>query len=205
MAWVIAIGIAAVVAGIILTEASRPEIQMSQFSVDNVPVAPPPFFQPLAAVPLAAKWPTAIGLVSLIVGIGYFAGIMTGSLSLYNLYDRVANDPSSYLRGYFVSSTASMTSSFISAVLLLIAGILLLRRSPLARAFHYVYAITSLLAGLAIIGIEVFLTMHGSSVGSMVSGVSRLTQAYPIFCLIWFSRADVRFDFQQMSGRDFET
>ena len=175
---------------------------MSQFDMDNVPAAPPPFPQQLAQFPLAAKWPMAIGLVSLILGIGYLGGAMGQAISLgFTLPQIHGNMSIIFLNGL---------PTVINGVLLLIAAILLLRRKPLARAMHYAYAVVALSLGLlslATAAIQISTVFPPSELPAayIVPGLSRLIEAYPIFCLIWFSRADVRLDIHEMAEPPMET
>jgi hypothetical protein len=170
--------------------------------MNNVPDAPPPWSQPLPPQPLAARWPTAIGLASLIIGIGSIVGAAIQAISLgFLYYQRMSS--SSGLRGYMIGQSVTAVATLICGVLLVIAAILLLRRRPITRAMHYAYAIVSLASALLIIASD--LMFGASSLSSSLFGITRLLQAYPIFCLIWFSRADVRFDIQEMGEPPTET
>jgi len=39
----------------------------------------------------------------------------------------------------------------------------------------------------------------------IITGITLLLNPYPVFCLIWFSRADVLLDIQEMEERYSET
>ena len=178
---------------------------MSQFAMNNVPSAPPPWPQQPSPQPLAARWPTAIGLVSLIIGIGYLVGTLVQVISLGFFFYTQRMSSFSAMRWYTFGQSAMVVSSIISGVLLVIAAALLLRRKPKARAMHYAYAIVSLSLALVTLAVEVVIPFVGGSFLSLATGMARLLQAYPIFCLIWFSRADVRFDIREMAEPPAET
>jgi hypothetical protein len=161
--------------------------------------APPP-------LPLTAKWPAAIGLLSLIVGIAHVViGGVVQALYLGYVRYQYGSSYSTSLRGNTVNICASMTSYIISGVILLIAGILLLRRRPMTRAFHCTYAVVSLFTALVVIGIEVVMMFQRYGAAHIITGITLLLNPYPVFCLIWFSRADVLLDIQEMEERYSET
>ena len=85
------------------------------------------------------------------------------------------------------------------AVLLLIAGISLLKRRPAGRSLHLVYAIAG--AAIAVANALIFTMLFGEMSGmpdamrfAMIGGGfggACLGLAYPVFLLIWFLRGSV--------------
>jgi len=91
-------------------------------------------------------------------------------------------------------------------VLLLIAGIHLIRRRPSARTLHVAYAVCAAAAATAMLAMQLALanSMRWPGVFSPMAGIWRaqmigmgivnlvLQLAYPVFLLVWFSRSKIR-------------
>jgi len=150
-------------------------------------------------MPRRSSWPTVIGVIS----------ISLASLGLICIPISVAGtalSPSSpqideFMPAWF--SVYQMTSYAISmgmSVLLLVAGILLLKRRPAGRTLHLVHAMISMVMAVfgAVITVMIVSRMAegapapmraafiGGAIGGTVFGM-----AYPIFLLVWFFRRKI--------------
>ncbi|HUU22125.1 MAG TPA: hypothetical protein VM389_06270 [Phycisphaerae bacterium] len=149
-------------------------------------------------LPPRSKWPTVIGVISIV-----FAGI--GLLCLpFAVLGRFINPAQKQVYQYLPSwypiyETFSYVLGVGFAVLLLVGGILLLKRRPAGRTLHLAYAVAATV--MAVFG-TILMTMSisrtgnmpppmrygfiGGAIGGMCGGL-----AYPIFLLVWFLRAPI--------------
>ncbi len=137
------------------------------------------------------RWAIPIGLISL----------AWGSL-------RVLEVSSSYLlmmhHGASFRIHHAVLDRFFLPVLLIVAGILLLRGRPLATPLHVVFAWLTVIYSLSVCGyhaVQWSLTA-GKATGTVeliaIVGTNLLTVSYPVFLLIWFSRRKIKTDLQAM-------
>ena len=110
---------------------------------------------------------------------------------------------------WFVTySTAASLVGIVLAVLLLVAGICLLKRVRIVRGLYVTYAGVGLVLSAvgAVITIAVMIPLLQKSdmpevgiIGGIVGGVigGAIGMAWPIFLLVWFSRRKIRQQIQQ--------
>jgi hypothetical protein len=171
--------------------------------------SPPPLPDPTLYPPTQRSvWPSVIGIISIVLA---SLGIICMPIGLaFNSYNRM-NPKQAELMADFPSwyGTYQIASSILYVmlyVLLLVAGILLVRRRlAAARSAHLIFALANLLAlgvGMAMLAVlnqaisqSVSSDMrHGMQVGLMFGGACTLiiAGAYPVFLLVWFSRSRIR-------------
>ncbi|KPK80869.1 MAG: hypothetical protein AMJ81_11225 [Phycisphaerae bacterium SM23_33] len=155
---------------------------------DESAESPPPSRPP----PLPGRlWPKVIGWLSLALG-----GLVL-LLYLWELFtwlDKwVLSEPPLLPRPPAPPQSGWDCIPVLLATLLLAAGYLTLRRRPAAAACHAIYAV--LMAAFAVLRAVYFSTVHdeaaaGGAPYQLARGLIAL--GYPIFLLIWFSRASIR-------------
>lgn len=176
------------------------------------PPTPPPFTTPQGSPsPLGAgksNWPIVIGVISVSLG---------GLGMIVNLSNVILGGIRGSTRGVAISfpewfGTYTRVAGVVGmgiALLLLLGGIALLRRRRPARPLHMVYAVGKIISSL----IGTFIVISAMSdftrpdeqmaivMKSSMYIVAFLGGAvacvYPIFLLIWFSRARIRAEMQQ--------
>ncbi len=152
--------------------------------------------------PKRSAWPTVIGVISIVLAA---LGIVCTPVSLGM---QSVNPAQKQMLRHFPDwwPTWILASSVLGVgfgVLLLIAGILLLKRRPAGRTLHLLYAIASIVMG-AVGGVLTALAL-GEALGDLpgparagaIGGLAGGTcggAAYPIFLLVWFFRGKVRAD-----------
>ena len=175
---------------------------MTEFPSAFPPIQQPPLQPQYAPPEKKPAWPIAIGIISIVLG----------SLILIcvpiNMATGAHNPQAAKLQEQFPEwfQTYSIISSLISmglGVLLLVGGILLIRRRAVARPLHLAYAVGTVLMGVVglVVSFSVILPSldpadlpPGMSVGIMkiiVVGTTFLNVA-PVFLLIWFLRGSIR-------------
>jgi len=162
---------------------------------------PPPFVYPpggYAAAPKRAVWPTVIGTISCVLaGLGLICG---PGAKLVNSYNPQTQEVYRHLPEWFRSfETLSMLIGVVFAVLLLAAGVTLLKRRPAGRTLHLAYGALALVVGVVNIGVvfsaiskasaEMPAPMRAGMIGGAFGGAVGL--AYPVFLLVWFLRAAI--------------
>jgi len=175
------------------------------------PIFPPPaapgpapsMYPPGPAEPdKTPAWAIAIGVISIIYA---SLGLICTPVSLVS--SRAMPSPPGFeemLPPWF--ETYSIVAGLVGmgvAVILLVAGIGLVRRRGGAVSLHVVYGLIAVLMG--IVGMFVtfaafdFSRLEGPAKAGAIGGVAGgiIGLAYPIFVLIWFSRAKIR---QQAAG-----
>ena len=170
------------------------------------PIFPPPaplgpepsMYPPGPAEPdKTPAWAIAIGVISIIYA---SLGLICTPVSLVS--SRLMPSPAGFeemLPPWF--ETYSIVSGLVGmavAVILLVAGIGLLRRRAGAVSLHVVYGWIAILMG--IVGMVVIFAAfdfsrlpgpaRAGAIGGAAGGI--IGFAYPIFLLIWFSRAKIR-------------
>jgi hypothetical protein len=173
---------------------------MSTFTPPPIPPAMAPGFQP------EPGWIKPIGIISIVLGsLGVLGGCCStigsfaGPALLANLPPENQLPPEAMPT---VGTIVLSVLSLLNAVLLLIAGILLLKLKPIARPLHLVYA--ALAIPLAIAGMFLQLKVQSATVAHQSSmGIAAppgqeiglflglgcgaiFGLAYPIFILVWF-------------------
>ena len=183
---------------------------------------PPPVFPQPAPVPASAPrrsaWPTAIGVISIVLG---GLGLVCISVSVtwnamqFRMPNQMAQEMPFVMPDWFLTyQTVAGLLQMVVSILLLVAGILLLRRRPAAGWLHLLYAVLGLT--LAIVGAivtyhameEVSASFEQSEgledmppfVRAMMTSQMRsgsimgviFAAAYPAFLLVWFLRGPIR-------------
>lgn len=187
---------------------------------------PPPIPEPVDPDP--PTWPTAIGVISTVVGsLGIICGVCTavGSLATGRFMEWAAKmqaQGQGASRGAAMPTgpfprelepnalqAVSMLSTPLTSALLIVAGVALLRRRPVARTMHLAYAVASIaMTALYLVGSFLhqsaqqeflarnpgdewgkFMTQQqggpaGALVGSAVTSCVYLV--FPLFVLLWF-------------------
>ncbi len=183
---------------------------------DNIPplaqmtppqITPPSQTPPPQKAPSKSSWPTAIGVISIVLG---SLGLICTPLSaLVNKFNPQAKDMQAKFPDWWMTySTASLPVGIALAVLLLVAGICLLKRIHASRALHLTYAGANI--AWAVIGSIMVITVLFPSflesdmpkavamgaIGGAIVGMA-FGMVWPIFLLVWFRRRKIR---QQVQG-----
>jgi len=157
------------------------------------------------------SWPTVVGIISLCVA-GIFSLMMIGSLAISAAVQnnpqqrRIMADMPEWIASWQYKAISG-TFTIGAYAVLAIGGVMLLKRRRAGRALHMAYVMMGIV--LAIAGSVVTLMMmdhmpatpnappqaHAiqqiTTVIGFVVGLA-FALAYPVFLLIWFSRAKVR-------------
>ncbi|MDY7009556.1 MAG: hypothetical protein SVV80_02240 [Planctomycetota bacterium] len=166
------------------------------------PYAPPPVV-PQAEYEYVVEqkppvWHKVIGIISIVFG---SLGIVCTPISLgANAANPTHKEAMKMFPDWWQSYT--VFSSFLGiafAILLLVAGISLLRRRPAGRPLHLIYAGVTII--MAVVGIVAMVSMINTDsipvemrtviITSAVFGIL-FGSAYPVFLLIWFLRPGIR-------------
>jgi len=173
----------------------------------GAPPAPPPMPRPVFVMPpTRSRWPTAIGVISTILGA---LGVLCAPVSLLMKLVKpgmMRQDPMlgrmpEWFRSYQICSDLV---GIVMWAFLLIAGIRLLKRRSVGRSLHIAYAwigVALTIVGTAVMAYATssvdlppgFMTLFAVSIALGVA----LGLAYPIFLLVWFSRPKIR---QEVEG-----
>ncbi len=175
---------------------------MTEFPSAFPPIQQPPLQPQYAPPEKKPAWPIAIGIISIVLG-SLMLICVPISMGI-NAYNPEAAATQEQFPEW--SQTYSIISSLISmglAVLLLVGGILLIRRRAVARPLHLLYAVVTVL--MAVVGTVVFFSVilpsvdtadlpRGTAIGMKFGAVvgTFLNVAYPVFLLIWFLRGTIR-------------
>ncbi len=186
---------------------------------DNIPpplaqmtppqMTPPSPTPPPQKAPSKSSWPTAIGVISIVWGsLGLICTPLSALVSKFN--PQAKDMQAKFPDWYTTYSTAGLPVGIALAVLLLVAGICLLKRIHASRALLLTYAGVNI--AWTVVGSIMVITvlfpsflegdmpnkaaviggMVGGTIGGMVAGM-----AWPIFLLVWFRRRKIR---QQVQG-----
>jgi len=190
---------------------------------DQAPQAAPP--APPVGTPVVigpppqrSAWPTVIGIISISLGSLELAcnvfGLI-GQLVVQAVIQPMAKTPPAFQTAgwYQTVSFVSMGVQALVLLALLIAGILLLKRRPVARTLHLAYAVARIVLVLA--GATMYIVMMrqatfapatmpttgpgaqfaqtGAKMGMMMGGIFgglgiAISLIYPVFLLVWFLR-----------------
>lgn len=181
---------------------------MSQFP----PSMTPPMEPMLESEDTPPAWPKAVGIVSIVWGSLGIACNGCGVVSMLVMPGLMAQAvPNEPMPPQFQPSGLAVLASVLSvcvSVVLIVAGVLVMRRRELGRWLHLGYAAAALV--LTIVGVAIQLQMMaamdqfvrenpgsmwaqqqnapGSKIGQQVGLVFGvvLGAAYPLFCLVWF-------------------
>ena len=161
--------------------------------------------------PRPPAWPKAIGIISIVsAGIGL---LCTPVVLAMQKAGPVRKAMKCFPSWYVTYSALSGIIGIAIAAVLLAAGIQTLRRRPSGSGLHITYAIVDIL--LSVAGIIVFvgwvipqmdLSVFGPKqagvIGGLVGGLIGMVagMAYPMFLLVWFSRAKIRQQIRQWSA-----
>jgi len=165
--------------------------------VSTEPFVPVAYARPVKRQP---GWPVAIGVISIVLaGMSLlFTPLGLISMAFTSSAMRSAGPPGMVPMAVNVLPMQIVMAlvGIAKGVVLLIAGIQLVRRRPSAAALHLVYAV----AGVTVAVITTVILMHSMLVlarapmfAVMAAGLGPLMQlAYPLFVLIWFCRRSIR-------------
>ncbi|MGB2819381.1 MAG: hypothetical protein WBF17_00265 [Phycisphaerae bacterium] len=173
---------------------------MTQNPYSQPPSPQPPYPQAQAYYPPPKRsvWPTVIGIISIILAA--LGLICTPLMTIMNTFNPASQQVYEYLPDWYRTwEVVSAFGGIIWGVLLLIAGIGLLKRRPVARTLHLVYAVSSMVVavinGFVLVSVlsdtggmpaPVRVGMIGGAVGGTCGAL-----IYPVFLLIWFLRASI--------------
>ena len=143
----------------------------------------------------APTWTSAIGLVSLLVAI--VTMLNSGIMVLATLATFRVSLPDYLLTEFMLRGVVAVGTVAMSA-LLLFGAILLMQRKPAAILLHQLYAFGTLgLQLLAfLLGVFALAAEYPLPWQSSMWRLTALAAPYPIFCLLWFFRRNVRIDLQ---------
>lgn len=196
---------------------------MEHYEQPQHPMDPAPPVSYMGMDEPASKWPTAIGTISIVLGsIGL---LCYGCNSLSNIASPMFSgmippeqrppDPPAHLAAIQISQ---LCIAFLLSLWLLIAGIGLVKRRRWSRSNHIAWAFAKILisvvsAVISFVVLEDFVNMINDqmSTGGQTPPFTFSSQLfmiilivsivwyliYPIFVLIWFSRATVKAEVQQ--------
>jgi len=184
---------------------------MTRNPYSQAPPPQPPYTQPpVAYYPPQGRpstWPTVIGIISIILA--SLGLLCTPLLTVVNAVNPGTQKVYEYLPDWYRTwEIVGMFGGIVFAVVLLIGGITLLKRRPVGRTLHLVYAVVSFAA--AAVNVVIFATiiaktagmptpmragLIGGGVGGTCGGL-----IYPIFLLIWFLRARIAQEVRTWAG-----
>lgn len=142
-------------------------------------------------------WPVAIGAASVVVAALKLLTLIGDFLQLGVSVVLGSGPPFSEVFGGSLWSMAAATAYLLGGVigaLLLPAGILVWRQSRLGPGMHKAYAIIAILLNLALPLTQFFAypEMYRMQLISRSLWSATLGMVYPVFLLVWFSRAKVK-------------
>ena len=171
-------------------------------------MTPPGETQPPQEAPSKrAAWPTAIGVISIVWA---SLGLICTPLSMLgNKFNPEAKEMQDKFPDWYITYlTAGSLAGIALAILLLVAGICLLKRVRAARRLHVTYAGVSMV--LAVVGLVIVITVlfpslresdmsKAAVIGGIAGGIigTAVGMAWPIFLLVWFSLRKIRQQVQQ--------
>jgi hypothetical protein len=171
-------------------------------------------FMPPVLPPRRASWPTAVGIISICLGSMNLFWVLAGAAmqSAATELPGKANVQMQLPEFRDLQISAQVLGSVVNLVLVT-AGILVLKRRPLGRPLHLLYALLGI--GSAAFGLYVAMTMMPAMLRKMAAvspesgrmlGVMKASMtagmvmgiawgcAYPVFLLIWFHLSKVRLE-----------
>lgn len=180
-----------------------------------LPVAPPTVQGEVVKMRIEPVWPTVIGIISIIFGVGGVLVSIYGAL-MFLIFDSVMGmgaqpeEMTHAVEKYVVWSSVSSALGIPIAALLLTGGILLLKKRPIAPTLLVWWSILRIFNGLmqaaiaALMQSAQFEAIGSSGAGAPMAGMGQIiaivtlilsagwASALPVFMLIWFSREKVR-------------
>jgi len=176
-----------------------------------LPPQPPFYGQPYYYAPQQeSSWPKVVGVISIVLaGLG-LTGRLVGAFGnaiasrLRTMRWGGAMQPANLPDWWATWQIAGVLLGVLLQGLLLIAGVLLLKRQAAARALHLAYAplaIVLAVAGMAITypvmrsafeqtGLQQMPAIGPAIVASVIGGMI-FSLAYPVFLLVWFLRGRI--------------
>lgn len=173
---------------------------------DAAPIQPPDFID---LPPDPPAWPKVIGIISIVfASLGLVCGGCGGAMlfampALLKLSEEQFGPAPDVFKPP-VAQLAMVPVGFILAIVLLVAGIMLIRRKPAARVMHLVYAVVNILltsAGVVVglMQLDKLAAWKAANEGEQWAAQINMPQqyftlafataigiAYPLFLLIWF-------------------
>jgi len=163
-----------------------------------------------APLPKRPAWPTAIGVISVVLGsLGF---ICTPIVMAAGARNTRGNQVYELFPDWYHSYTmAAFAVGLAIAVVLLLAGIYLLKRRPAAKLLHVTYALIQVFTAVvnAILLVTTFLPsirqssapehLKTSIIIGWVIGIP-IGLVYPVFLLIWFCRPKIVQQVRQWSA-----
>ena len=195
--------------------------------MSQMPTTPPPPIRQPPPPPTPGRrtsnWPRVIGVISIALGALAVLGAAVG-LAMQAISAAVGRGRTPFFAMPESMAAWNAISNVIGigfGVLLLAAGVMLLKRRPVARTMHLVYvpcAIVMDLIGtiLMLASIDEFVELMGRDMpgrtpaefeammraaiaaGAVIGGLIGLI--YPVFLLIWFSRGKIRQEMAAWAG-----
>lgn len=173
---------------------------------DPAPIQPPDFID---LPPDPPAWPKVIGIISIVFGsLGVMCtgcgGAMLFAMPALLKLSEEQFGPAPDVFKPPVAQFAMIPVGLILAIVLLVAGIMLIRRKPAARAMHLVYAIINTLLNLAGVAVGIahlqkLAAWKAANEGDQWAAQINMPQqyatmaisvaigiGYPLFLLIWF-------------------
>ncbi|MDF1739282.1 MAG: hypothetical protein P1U86_08990 [Verrucomicrobiales bacterium] len=183
--------------------------------------SPPPIQGGNVQAP-GSKWPTALGVIAIIFGIGGilqaviapFSAAMTKS-SMQVFVDQGADQAQvdDFLVKLQSNSYLSGGICLVLGVILLVGGIMVLKRKPVSSVTLQAWAVLKILGGGFMIfksmaiqktQMEIMFTATGGSEAEMIGNITKYAMwfglgfgflwliALPVFILIWFNREKIK-------------
>ena len=182
----------------------------------------PPPIQGGNVQPPGSKWPTSLGIVAIIFGIGgilqaviapFSAAMTKGSMQVFVEQGADQAKVDDLLVKLQSNSYLSGGLYLVLGVLLLIGGIMLLKRKPVSSVTLQAWAVLKILGGGFMIfksmalqksHMEIMFTATGGSEAEMIGNITQYAMwfglafgflwliALPVFILIWFNREKIK-------------
>jgi hypothetical protein len=174
------------------------QIEREETAMTQMPEQSPPYEAPQDLPPRQPVWPKVIGIISVVLA---SLGLVCTPISLFlGMRGANAEEALKYFPDWWLAyTTVSCIVGILQAILLLAAGIVVLLKRPAGRVLHLVYAVITIVLGMAssAIGATGLVTADmpapikisvavGVFIGVLVGMI------YPVFLLIWFLRPRIR-------------
>ncbi len=142
-------------------------------------------------------WPRVIGVLSIVRGASHLAGSAGSGIQMVGwLMSQVMATGRPSLSGIDTLGGAGMGAGNIASMVLVVAGVLLLRRRRLTIHLHWLCAALTAVGGVlwALLYIRVRSGMAEPRWGILVNVAvgSVIRRAYPVFVIVWLCRKPVR-------------